>query len=1417
MKSVAIVVLPVLIVAVALALRLFGVDWDQGKLFHPDERAILMKVGDLSLPPVDRLGTLLDADESPWNPKWFPYGSFPLYLLKGIQLAAQPLEKLDIFDLRIPGRVMSALADTLTVILVYALGTRLYGRRVGILASALVALAVVHIQLSHFYAVDTLLTLFTILSLYFLVMVAQGGRLRDSAWAGVFIGIGLATKISLAPIFLAFFLAHLMYALSRDEGREASPLSTRERLTKAMRGALLGGFLTLVVLFIAQPYAFLDWHRFLGDAIEQSEMVRGIRDYPYTRQYIDTTPYWYQLRQLATWGLGLPLGIVAWGGLTAMTLYSIARRRKENILLLSWVIPYFALTGALDVKFMRYFLPITPFLILMGSWAIFRVIDTATALRPILRPWLLAGVGIIVVTTGFYALSYTMIYTKPHPAVRVSQWINENVPQGTVILKEHWEEGIPDLYGYRVKDLPLYEEDTPRKIDQITQELSHAEYLVFFSHRLYATIPRLPERYPISTQYYRLLFSGKLGYELVHYETSYPNLLGVTLRDDTFTRPGIPRPQGFESQGPTPLVLNLGFADESFTVYDHPQTLIFRNVGHMQPEELKTLLLNAADQGEDPALGLVFSPQDAQIQQAGGTWSEIVRVDSWTNRLPLLAWLVLVEGMAFLVLPITFFVFRPLADRGYLFSKPLGILIVSYLVWLLASLRWMSFSQGSIILALLVVTMVSLSLVINKRVEIRSFLKEHWRLMLIGEVVFLVAFLAFFLIRVANPDLWHPFRGGEKPMDFAYLNGVLRSSFMPPYDPWFAGGFLNYYYLGHFMVATLIKATGIAPAVAYNLAIPLFFALTFGAAFSLVFNLAQGTLKSLGRFSLSWSPVFAGLGGGLFVTVLGNLDGAAQVGQGLWRALIRNQPFGAFDFWRSSRLMPPDPPGFEITEFPFFTFLFADLHAHLIALPFTILVMGLGITLIARNRDRRAMGGRGETSMWRQGATLLLLALAVGSLRLLNAWDFPTYMIVTAGLILLGEYLGHGGLGLAVLLRAGVKVGIVFGVGLILFYPFHQNYQTFYTGLEFTTAKTVLWQFLAINGLFVFVILSFLLRETRSSLFSLLSGLRNSKLPLGIRFVPLLLLLVAAALVALLSLKGYGTVAFAGVVLALVIGVGLKWLTKWEAESPFIGFVVILLGTALALVIGVDIFRVEGDISRMNTVFKFYLQIWVMLAVVAAYLLWRLAHHRNISSRRIGLRGGAWLAVLMLLLISASIYPIIGTQVRLRDRFQILPLTVDGMAYMKQAIYRDPNGPIELSWDYEGIRWLQGNVTGSPVILEGRTPLYRWGSRISIYTGLPTVLGWDWHQKQQRRGYDWAVTQREADVNRIYSTVDPDQAWQLMRKYDVRYVYVGQLERLYYSAQGIEKFQRMVGRYLEQVYQIPQVNPQVTIYRLLSE
>jgi YYY domain-containing protein len=216
----------------------------------------------------------------------------------------------------------------------------------------------------------------------------------------------------------------------------------------------------------------------------------------------------------------------------------------------------------------------------------------------------------------------------------------------------------------------------------------------------------------------------------------------------------------------------------------------------------------------------------------------------------------------------------------------------------------------------------------------------------------------------------------------------------------------------------------------------------------------------------------------------------------------------------------------------------------------------------------------------------------------------------------------------------------------------------------------------------------------------------------------------------------------------------------------------------------------QGDIGRMNTVFKFYLQAWVLLAITAAVALGWLAGRVRREALLRTLRP-AWIAVATLLVLAAVSYPLFATQGKVGLRFADLPLGLDGMQYMDHAQYSDQNQDLNLPGDATAIRWLQDTIQGTPVVLEGRASIYKWGSRVSIYTGLPTILGWDWHETQQRDGYKQMIQERAADVERAYGSPDPNEALGILHKYGVRWVYVGGLERAYYPAVGLDKFRSM--------------------------
>ena len=411
-------------------------------------------------------------------------------------------------------------------------------------------------------------------------------------------------------------------------------------------------------------------------------------------------------------------------------------------------------------------------------------------------------------------------------------------------------------------------------------------------------------------------------------------------------------------------------------------------------------------------------------------------------------------------------------------------------------------------------------------------------------------------------------------------------------------------------------------------------------------------------------------------------------------------------------------------------------------------------------------------------ARILFLGLTVGALRVLNTWDFPTYAALAAGALLLAEYLAHGGWGLVVLARAAAGTAFAMIAGFVAFLPYHLRYEAFFVGIERTTNTTVLWQFLGIHGVFVFIILSFLAYALRGWWLPTLAwaGSRLSGDTSAVRRarVAAISITFAALAVAVVATGWTGsTIPFLAALTIPVAAIGLGAMRRGSTDGAAMAFTAMVVLTALFLAMGLDVFRVEGDIDRMNSVFKFYLHVWVLLALAAAYLLWRMGYGRALRLPS-GWPRRAWTAGLLILLAAAAVYPVLGTRDRLRDRFDgaVTPLTLDGTAFMEDAVYWDQGGPIALSDDLQAIRWLKGstdgqpNVEGSPVVLEGQTPSYRWGGRISVHTGLPGIVGWAWHQTQQRFEYRSEVERRLQDVDTMYSTASNAEALELLKRYE---------------------------------------------------
>jgi len=727
------------------------------------------------------------------------------------------------------------------------------------------------------------------------------------------------------------------------------------------------------------------------------------------------------------------------------------------------------------------------------------------------------------------------------------------------------------------------------------------------------------------------------------------------------------------------------------------------------------------------------------------------------------------------------------------------------------------------------------------------------------ELIAVGLYLVAIFIRVRNPDVWDVIWGGEKPMDLTYFTAVLKSATFPPYDPWFAGGYINYYYYGFVYTGVLTKILGIIPTIAYNLNLSMLFSFTGMAVFSIAYDLvawrqeAKNSLQSLVS-RLNQKAIVAGLIAATLAILLGNLGEVGVLTDAWYKAgnptLEESIPLvgtavrtldGGFKvmsgapapiypgdwFWTATRSLNwNDGEAAPITEFPFFTFLYGDLHAHMISLPLTMLALAWAVSLVLKTKDKKeTRDQRPETdldqpqspasslqplssSWWETALIWFTGALAIGVLQATNIWDLPTYAVIGVLAIIYVAIEQNGRtLNLQLLGQIGLKTAVLIGLALLLFWPFASNFGAGFNSIGLWDGSTsYLANYLVIYGLFLFFVFTHLTREFRAWTRTWTEeGLRQWE-PAA---APLLLALgLYIILILILFRMAYW---IAPVVLTLTIIAGLLGLQPNLPAARRI--VLILIASALGITLFVEFFVVENTVGRMNTVFKFYMQVWLMFSVVGgvtAVWAWQSIQKKETTRK-------AWLVVLGILVTAAALYPILATKAKWDVRLtQEAPITLDGMAFMPYATYNDNGANVPLSFDYEALKWMQQNIPGSPIIAEGYNDNYYRSAtnRVAMYTGLPDIIGWSGHQRQQRAILPGQfIDRRIQDVGTLYNTTSVVEAQNILAKYDVSYVYVGQLEWVLYSPAGLNKFDQMVEMgLLEEVYR----NAGTSIYKVLD-
>lgn len=838
-------------------------------------------------------------------------------------------------------------------------------------------------------------------------------------------------------------------------------------------------------------------------------------------------------------------------------------------------------------------------------------------------------------------------------------------------------------------------------------------------------------------------------------------------------------------------------------VFSQGQTTIYRVVEPGRPTQLTNDLPIVPPTADTiPALML-----DVPVNELPAVneyaWLGEAGQNSW---IAMLLWLVAIYGIGLLGLPVAYAVFGTWRDGGAIFAKPIGFLLLGYAVWLPTSLGLQQYDLWGVLSGVLLLLIghaallwwigrpttggqaVQQGLAAGLRMLVND-LRQRRRAVLAGEAVFLLAFAALTVIRAFNPDLWHPTWGGEKPMEFGFLNAILRSPVMPPYDPFFSGGYINYYYYGFYLFSLPIKLTGIAAAIGFNLAV----ATIFGLFLAGLYGLAK-QITGRARYGVL-AALLVGVAGNLsavFTTAWGWSSGIGGVMQALSGGLAGfGERLGTW-YIGPSRVIE-----YTINEFPFFTFIFADLHPHMIVLPFSVLAIALAYRVLHDVGHIRRV--------------VPLLALTLGGLAVTNSWDFPTFALLS-GLAFVGAgWRGAGGSFRRAILFGLLATATAFS-GLVLYAPFFDHYYAMVGGVDNVplATGTPLSDYLVVFGPALAIVLPLIL----GALWRIWRGSPRRQLldrPAWSWPFPIL---PVAALVAAIVLPNLG---LRIVLAALLLGL-IPVLARREIRTT-IWYSLTLAWVGLAVSLGFELLYIRdhlagGDWFRMNTVFKFGMHAWVLFGLAAAIglptLLIGLRRAAGLPGQALGL---AFLAVVAVL---ASIYPLAGVPSRIGNRFAVeTGPTLDGLAFMRQArfTYDCENsggcGPgierptVDLSGDAAAIEWLNRSIEGTPIVVQSNLWFYRsYGIRIAANTGLPTVIS-SLHANEQR---DPAITAaRDRDVEVFYGSADIEDALRFLATYRVNYVYVGGVEHALYAPEALAKFAQMRGTYLNPVYDTPEV------------
>lgn len=740
--------------------------------------------------------------------------------------------------------------------------------------------------------------------------------------------------------------------------------------------------------------------------------------------------------------------------------------------------------------------------------------------------------------------------------------------------------------------------------------------------------------------------------------------------------------------------------------------------------------------------------------------------------------------------PIAAVVLRRLPDGGAGLSFPLGLLVTSYLYFILRVFNVLSAGRRDYFVAVVLVALLSAAIAGRDR-----WLKVTWRRAWPGVViavgVFSFAFFGYVAFRSYNSEIG----GTEQPMDLMYLNATLNSEEYPPKDPWLSGEPASYYYFGYLQSGVLTAVSGVPASAGYNLSLGYTFAAAAAGIASLAYALARWVLGSKGR---NWAMAAGALAVAMLLFV-GSLSAVFEwpaahghANRGLYSAfgvewMVHCAPGETVDcetdapsqkwypdeywfWWEGSRIIPN-----TITEFPFFSFLLGDLHPHVMSLPLVLLSLGLAAAL---------WRGRGQLSWRRLRASPLeglLYAVVLGGLAFQNAWDVITF----SGIFALAAFARNlrRGPPVAALIDTAGYLGPIFVAAVVLYLPWLLDFSSQAQGLEpyvgpGTRPAHLLLQFgaLGLAGL-----------ATAAWSYRGLRGSTAQNIALGTAWLPLLPFLSWIGLaMAKGSLSDGVDARGAGGWVTLAVYAGSAWLLCFSAVAlaqtkRAMAFPAACAAVGVMLLYGSELFLIRdvffGSVPRLNTIFKLSYQAWVLLSLGGSVGV--ICALRNLRARPVNL-----VAVPALGLVALGLcYPLLAAFNRTNGF--TAQTSIDGLSAVAAA---DPG-------EYDLAQWITNNTPRDAVIIEasgrrwspssGAPTLvdpnvdYSESARISGRTGRATPIGWYFHEIQWRGDTPEnraEFLRRQDEVDAAYYSGDPERVKAVMREFGAEYLVVGRIE-----------------------------------------